>query len=113
MVISIQLALNRKTRCRFAAAYSPHFSAQSLRQSLCQFWYRARGQPVPHDAWPYIALLILCGSINQTLLVFAFAHADASTLAPFTYFEIVSAVRFLVIYFSVHYRLQYPGQVFY
>ena len=34
------------------------------------------------------------------LLVFAFAHADASTLAPFTYFEIVSAVIFGYLFFG-------------
>jgi drug/metabolite transporter (DMT)-like permease len=45
-------------------------------------------------------VLIISGTINQTLLVFAFAHADASTLAPFTYFEIVSAVVFGYLFFD-------------
>ena len=44
--------------------------------------------------------MIVSGSINQTLLVYAFAHADASTLAPFTYFEIVSAVIFGYLFFD-------------
>jgi drug/metabolite transporter (DMT)-like permease len=57
-------------------------------------------QPIPAEAWWYIAVLIVSGSINQTLLVFAFAHADASTLAPFTYFEIVSAVIFGYLFFD-------------
>ncbi len=57
-------------------------------------------KPIPDDAWWYIGLLVVSGSINQTLLVFAFAHADASTLAPFTYFEIVSAVIFGFLFFG-------------
>jgi drug/metabolite transporter (DMT)-like permease len=56
--------------------------------------------PIPDSAWPYIVLLVLSGSINQTLLVYAFAHADASTLAPFTYIEIVSAVIFGLLFFG-------------
>jgi drug/metabolite transporter (DMT)-like permease len=57
-------------------------------------------QPIPDGAWLYIGVLIVSGSINQTLLVYAFAHADASTLAPFTYFEIVSAVIFGYLFFG-------------
>jgi drug/metabolite transporter (DMT)-like permease len=45
-------------------------------------------------------LLVLCGGANQTMLVFAFAHTDASTLAPFTYSEIVSAVVFGFLFFG-------------
>jgi drug/metabolite transporter (DMT)-like permease len=45
-------------------------------------------------------VLVVAGSINQVLLVYAFAHADASTLAPFTYFEIVSAVIFGYLFFE-------------
>jgi drug/metabolite transporter (DMT)-like permease len=55
---------------------------------------------IPDDAWWYIGLLVVAGAINQTLLVYAFAHADASTLAPFTYFEIVSAVIFGFLFFG-------------
>ena len=39
-----------------------------------------------------IAALIICGGLSQTMIVFSFSRATASTLAPFTYFEIVAAV---------------------
>ncbi len=91
VVISIQLALNRKLSIvapplvtAFAGAVC---AALALSLMLPGSW-----QPIPADVWIYIALLIIAGGISQTLLVFAFAHADASTLAPFTYAEIVAAV---------------------
>jgi drug/metabolite transporter (DMT)-like permease len=99
VVISIQLALNRKlsvvspplvTACAGAV-----FATLFLTLLLPGSW-----KPIPDGAWFYIGLLIVSGSINQTLLVYAFAHADASTLAPFTYFEIVSAVIFGYLFFG-------------
>jgi drug/metabolite transporter (DMT)-like permease len=91
VIISIQLALNRKLSIvsppivtAFAGAVC---AALVLTLLLPGSW-----KPIPDDAWWYIGLLVVAGAINQTLLVYAFAHADASTLAPFTYFEIVSAV---------------------
>ena len=45
-------------------------------------------------------MLVLCGAANNVLLVYAFVYASASTLAPFTYFEIVSAVIFGYLFFG-------------
>jgi len=99
IIISIQLALNRKlsvvspplvTACAGAV-----FASLILTLLLPGSW-----QPIPDDAWIYIGILVVSGAINQTLLVYAFAHADASTLAPFTYFEIVSAVIFGYLFFG-------------
>jgi len=99
VIVSIQLALNRKlsvvspplvTACAGAV-----FAALFLTLLLPGSW-----KPIPDDAWFYIGLLVASGSINQTLLVYAFAHADASTLAPFTYFEIISAVIFGYLFFG-------------
>lgn len=91
VVISVQLALNRQLSIvapplvtAFAGAVC---AAIALSLLLPGSW-----QPVPAGAWFYIALLILAGGISQTLLVFAFARASASALAPFTYAEIVAAV---------------------
>lgn len=99
VVVSIQLALNRKLSIvspplvtAFAGAVC---AAITLTLLLPGSW-----QPIPDSAWWLIGLLVIAGSINQTLLVFAFAHADASTLAPFTYFEIVSAVIFGYLFFD-------------
>ncbi len=99
VIVSIQLALNRKLSIvsppiitAFAGAVC---AALVLTLLLPGSW-----KSIPDDAWWYIGLLVVSGSINQTLLVFAFAHADASTLAPFTYFEIVSAVIFGFLFFG-------------
>ncbi len=98
-IISIQLALNRKLSIvspplvtAFAGAVC---ASVALSLTLPGSW-----QPIPADAWWLIGVLVVSGAINQTLLVFAFAHADASTLAPFTYFEIVSAVTFGYLFFG-------------
>ena len=99
VIVSVQLALNRKLGIvspplvtAFAGAIC---AALVLTLMLPGSW-----QPIPDSAWLYIGVLIISGSINQTLLVYAFAHADASTLAPFTYFEIVSAVIFGYLFFG-------------
>jgi drug/metabolite transporter (DMT)-like permease len=99
VIVSIQLALNRKLSIvspplvtAFAGAVC---AALALTLLLPGVW-----KPIPDDAWWYIGLLVVSGAINQTLLVFAFAHASASTLAPFTYFEIVSAVIFGYLFFG-------------
>ena len=99
VIISIQLALNRKLTIvspplviAFAGAV---IASVSLTLLLPGNW-----KPVPDEAWWLIGVLILSGTINQTLLVYAFAHADASTLAPFTYSEIVSAVIFGYLFFG-------------
>jgi len=99
VIVSVQLALNRKLSIvspplvtAFAGAIC---AALVLTLMLPGSW-----QPIPDSAWLYIGVLIISGSINQTLLVYAFAHADASTLAPFTYFEIVSAVIFGYLFFG-------------
>ena len=99
IIVSIQLALNRRLSIvspplvtAFAGALC---AAIALTLLLPGAW-----QAVPDSAWWLIGLLVLSGAINQTLLVFAFAHADASTLAPFTYFEMVSAVVFGYLFFD-------------
>jgi drug/metabolite transporter (DMT)-like permease len=99
VIVSIQLALNRK----LGNVSPPLVTAftGALCAALVLFpWLVGSWAPIPDGAWIYIALLIISGAINQTLLVYAFALADASTLAPFTYFEIVSAVVFGYLFFD-------------
>ena len=99
VVVGIQLTLNRKLSIvspplvtAFAGAVCASLSLTLL---LPGSW-----NPIADDTWWLIALLVLSGGANQTMLVFAFAHADASTLAPFTYSEIVSAVIFGFLFFG-------------
>lgn len=99
VIVSMQLALNRKlsnvSPPLVIACVGAVIASVSLTLLLPGHW-----KPVPDDAWWLIAVLVLSGTINQTLLVYAFAHADASTLAPFTYSEIVSAVIFGYLFFG-------------
>lgn len=99
VIISIQLALNRKLSIvspPIVTAFAGAVCAALVLTLLLPGSWKA----IPDDAWWYIGLLVVAGAINQTLLVYAFAHADASTLAPFTYFEIVSAVIFGFLFFG-------------
>ena len=98
-VIGIQLARNRK----LSIVSPPLVTAVAgavIATIVLTLLLPGNWQPIPDDAWWLIGLLVLAGTINQTLLVFAFAHADASTLAPFTYSEIVSAVLFGYLFFG-------------
>ncbi len=99
VIISVQLVLNR-TLSIVAPPLVTAFAGALCATVALSLALPAAWTPVPGGAWPYIALLVLSGSINQTLLVIAFAHADASTLAPFTYSEIVSAVLFGFLFFG-------------
>lgn len=99
MIVGIQMALNRKLGAISPPLITAFFGAFCATIALT-FLLPGSWQSIPSDAWPYIAVLILSGAVNQTLLVYAFAHADASTLAPFTYFEIVSAVIFGYLFFG-------------
>ena len=99
VIISVQLVLNRKLSVvspPLVTAFAGAVCATAVLSLALPFAWA----PVPADAWPYIALLVVSGSLNQTLLVVAFAHADASTLAPFSYSEIVSAVLFGFLFFG-------------
>ena len=59
------------------------------------FW-----QPVSAAQWGLLLLMVMTGAVNQTCLVYGFAYAEASVLAPFTYLEIVAAVVVGLIVFG-------------
>jgi len=99
MIISVQLALNRKLGAVSPPLITAFLGAVCATVALTLL-LPGSWQPVPDESWPYIGLLIVSGAVNQILLVYAFAYADASTLAPFTYSEIVSAVIFGYIFFG-------------
>ncbi len=91
LIVSIQMTLNRKL-----GAYSHPL--------VTSFWGAVGATvlltPLLNEAWQpsdfreslLIVVMVVSGAVSQTLVVFAFARTKASTLAPFTYFEIVAAV---------------------
>jgi len=99
VIVSIQLALNRKLGL-VSPPLVTSFAGAACAALVLTLLLPGSWQPIPDEAWLYIGLLVVAGSINQTLLVYAFAHADASTLAPFAYSEIVSAVIFGYLFFG-------------
>ena len=48
----------------------------------------------------WIGVMVICGTFNQVLVVFAFSKAPASVLAPFTYTEIVVSVFVGYLFFD-------------
>lgn len=98
-VIAIQLALNRKLG-QVAPPLITAFAGAVCATVVLSLMLPGQWQSVPDSAWGWIALLVLSGTINQTLLVLAFVYADASTLAPFTYVEIIAAVILGFLFFG-------------
>ncbi len=91
VIVSIQLLLNRKLGSLshpFVTSFWGALSASLVLSIFLPFYW----QPVNMDKLWLIGVLIICGAVSQTLIVFSFARATASTLAPFTYSEIVAAV---------------------
>ncbi len=99
VIISIQLALNRKLS-QISPPLVTAFAGAVCATLLLTPLLAGNWLSIPAEAWVYIGLLILSGTINQTLLVLAFVYADASTLAPFTYVEIVVAVILGFLFFG-------------
>lgn len=99
VVLSIQLALSRRLGAVSPPLITAFVGAVCATAVLTPF-LPGSWQAIPESAWPYIWILILSGTANQVLLVYAFADSDASTLAPFTYIEIVAAVAFGYLFFS-------------
>jgi len=91
VIISIQMALNRKLGTLSHPLVISMWGAATASIVLL-FFLPYHWQPISMDKLWLIAALIICGGVSQTLVVFSFSRAAASTLAPFTYFEIVAAV---------------------
>lgn len=52
------------------------------------------------DGWLLMALIGMLGALSHYVLIQAFYHADAGTLAPFAYTEIISATLFGLLIFD-------------
>jgi drug/metabolite transporter (DMT)-like permease len=91
LIVSIQMALNRKlgtlSHPLITSLWGAVIASTTLSILLPFYW-----QPVSSDLLWLLGLMIVCGASSQILIVYSFSKATASTLAPFTYFEIVAAV---------------------
>ena len=99
VIVSIQMAMNRKlgsvSHPLATIIWGAVVATVSLSLIVPWFW-----QPVNAAQWGLLLLMVLTGAVNQTCLVYGFAYAEASTLAPFTYLEIVAAVVVGLIVFG-------------
>lgn len=91
VIISIQLFLNRKLGSLSHPFLTSLYGALSAFVILT-FFLPFHWQPFNPDKIWLIGAMIICGAVSQILIVSSFAKTAASTLAPFTYFEIVAAV---------------------
>jgi drug/metabolite transporter (DMT)-like permease len=91
LIVSIQMALNRKlgtlSHPLITSLWGAVIATCVLSLFLPFYW-----QSVSTDLLWLIGLMIICGAASQVLVVYSFSKATASTLAPFTYIEIVAAV---------------------
>ena len=99
VIVSVQMAMNRKlgsfSHPLTTSVWGAFVAALTLSMALPFVW-----QPISTNQLGLLCLIAVTGSVNQICLVFAFAKAEASLLAPFTYLEIVAAVMFGLIYFG-------------
>ena len=91
IIISIQLVLNRKLGSLSHPFVTSLYGAMSAFVVLT-FFLPFHWQPFNLGNIWLIGSMIICGAVSQILIVSSFAKTTASTLAPFTYFEIVAAV---------------------
>jgi len=99
VVVSVQMVINRRLSTVSHPLTTNLYGAAAATISLSVivpfYW-----QPVTLEQVGLLVLIAVTGAINQTCLVFAFAKAEASVLAPFTYLEIVAAVVFGMVIFG-------------
>jgi drug/metabolite transporter (DMT)-like permease len=91
LIVSIQMALNRKLGTLSHPLITSFWGAV-IAFGVLSFFLPFYWQPVSTDLLWLLVLMIVCSASSQTLIVYSFTRATASTLAPFTYSEIVAAV---------------------
>ena len=99
LIVSIQMTLNRKLGAFSHPLITSLWGALGATLVLSPMLPAAWQPPDTRQVMLLLAMIV-SGGASQTLIVFAFAKAEASTLAPFTYFEIVAAVLFGLMFFG-------------
>jgi len=91
VIVSSQMAINRKLGSLSHPMVTTFLGGLVATISLSIF-IPFHWSAIPLELIWVIGLMLLLGAVSQALLVYGFSHAEASTLAPFTYFEIIAAV---------------------
>ena len=99
VIVSVQMILNRK----LGAISHPLVTSiwgGAIATLLLSVIVPFHWNPLSFDQALLLVLMAVCGAANQVCLVYGFAIAEASTLAPFTYLEIVASVIFGFLVFG-------------
>ena len=91
VIVSVQMVMNRKlgsvSHPLVTSFWGALVAAVALSCVAPFHW-----DDVGREHGMLLLLLIVSGAVSQILIVFAFSQAEASVLAPFSYFEIIAAV---------------------
>ncbi len=99
VIVSSQMAINRKLGSLSHPMVTTFIGGLVATISLSIF-VPFHWSMIPLELILVVVLMILLGAVSQALLVYGFSHAEASTLAPFTYFEIIAAVIIGLVMFG-------------
>lgn len=91
VIVSVQMAINRKLGSLSHPMATTFWGGLVAALSL-SFFVPFHWSPIPVELIWAMLLMIAVGAVSQGCLVYGFGLAEASTLAPFTYFEIIAAV---------------------
>lgn len=91
VLVSFHLVLNRKLAPLANPLITSMWGALLATLILSLFVPFAWRLPIGNDWWLVVGVALL-SALSQSLTLMAFARAQASTLAPFSYAEIISAV---------------------
>ena len=98
-IVSVQMTMNRVLGSYSHPLITSFWGALGatllLIPALGGIW-----QPIDSREIVLVVLMVISGAVSQTLILFAFAKAAASTMAPFTYFELFAAVVFGYLFFD-------------
>ncbi|NBR38685.1 MAG: DMT family transporter [Alphaproteobacteria bacterium] len=99
VMVSIQMIINRKLGVSVDPIVMSMWGGMAAMICLIPFLPAVWVSPLD---WPLgtLALLAIISALAQTLMIMALARATAGSLAPFTYFEIVSGICLGLIMFG-------------
>lgn len=99
VIVAFQMILNRKlgaiSHPLLTSFWGAIIATLILSVTIPFIW-----QPVSSEHLGWLVLIAITGAVNQTCIVYGFAKAEASVLAPFTYFEILAGVVFGLVMFG-------------
>ena len=99
VIIAVQIAINRKLGSLSHPLVTTLWGATVATLSLSLI-VPFQWEVISAKNFWLLFVVAMTGAVNQICLVHGFARAEASVLAPFTYFEIVAAVLFGLMVFG-------------